>query len=114
MRIWILLLLSVHSGGCATSAALRCARDSMEVVVLPEPPQGAAELIAEIRMAYPKSLDQRRDHWVWLRSPDSSLYLCTYQRAPILTDKCGANVHIFTPAGDGRYRYTGAIISACH
>ena len=113
MRITFLILGLLTSSGCATAPAQLCSVAGPAAALDP-PPAHADALVADLAEQRPALLDPKRDHWVWLQSDTGALHLCTYQRAPVLTGTCGANVHIFEPQANGRFTYARTLISACH
>lgn len=99
--------------GCATAPAELCDHGEFGLTVLPTPPPESTALLAEIAADFPNAVDADRDHVVWLQSGDGDLFLCTYQRRPVLTGRCGADVHHYARTGDG-YEGVDISISACH
>src|SRR5687767_13688641 len=105
-----LFVLSV--GGCASTPEVLCDHEE-ELSVLASAPPEASALLAEIRSLSATAVDDQRDHVFWLRSNSGDLYLCTYNRRPVLTGTCGAVVHRFTKRANG-YIVDSTSVSACH
>ena len=113
MSITFLAFFLLMSSGCATVPAQLC-DVAGPASTLDRPPPQADSLVAELMEQHPGLLHPKKDHWVWLRSDAGALHLCAYQRTPVLTGKCGANVHVFEPKADGRHAYSRTWMSLCH
>lgn len=109
----LITLPLVLAASCATKPAVLCDHHRADLFVMSTPPTEAQELLAELRASLPKAVDERRDHVVWLQSAVGDLYLCTYQRRPVVTSTCGATVHHYVKTASG-YEGETISISACH
>ena len=113
MRTLILFISVILASGCATSATVLCDHDSQGLTIMVTPPTDAAKLIEQIRRDYPNALDNKTEHLVWLTSESGEIFLCSYQRTPVITSKCGAYVHSSVQTQNGLS--PGKVsISACH
>lgn len=113
MRKLLVTLPLVMAAGCATSPAVLCDHFEVGLAVMAQPPAEAQALLAELRTALPNAVDERRDHVAWLQSAGGDLYLCTYERRPVVTGTCGATVHHYVRTATG-YEGGHVSISACH
>ena len=113
MRITLPVFVLLLASGCATAPAKLCDAAG-PAAVLGAPPVQGDSLVAALVEGHPGLLNSERDHWVWLQAESGALLLCTYQRAPVLTDTCGAYVHVFEPQIGDTFAYTRTWISACH
>jgi hypothetical protein len=68
-------LAFVSIGGCATSPEVLCDHDEVGLTVMATPPADADSLIADIAAYWPRAIDPRRHHVVWLSGPEDRLYL---------------------------------------